>query len=467
MNITTEYSPEREAIVTVEIDAERLQRAIVHASQTISRVRPMPGFRPGKAPLAVVEQAVGKDLLLDEALEELSHDLYREILKSQDLDPVDRGRSEVVQKDPPILKFTVPLRPEVKLGDYQTLQMRPPEVTITEDEVDQVIARFQLNQATIAPVTREVRASDVVTMDIKGGVPDQEPQDQKNVQFAIADPNRPGLPFDGQLLGMMPGETREIAYTYPDDYQDESLRAKTAQYSVTVHEIKETQLPELSDEFAQAISQFKTLEQFKGNVREVLSKQKERDTDRDFTNQVLDAIIDMSQITFPRVVLAEEIDHQLVHFKDSVAQLGLTWPKYLELTGRTEEGVRTELEPAAEKNLKRLLTMVELAKAEGVQVTREELDADIERRVQSTVQAGGKAQVARRSYNTPDARRDLETNLRLAKGMSKIIARVKGEAVSGRILTPEMVKDLETPAIPSGLITDPSTVRSEDWPKGL
>ena len=210
-----------------------------------------------------------------------------------------------------------------------------------------------------------------------------------------------------------------------------------------------------------------TLEQFKGNVREVLSKQTERDTDRDFTNQVLDAIIDMSQITFPRVVLAEEIDHQLVHFKDSVAQLGLTWPKYLELTGRTEEGVRTELEPAAEKNLKRLLTMVELAKAEGVQVTREELDADIERRVQSTVQAGGKAQVARRSYNTPDARRDLETNLRLAKGMSKIIARVKGEAVSGRILTPEMVKDLETPAIPSGLITDPSTVRSEDWPKGL
>ena len=154
MNITTEYSPEREAIVTVEIDAERLQRAIVHASQTISRVRPMPGFRPGKAPLAVVEQAVGRDLLLDEALEELSHDLYREILKSQDLDPVDRGRSEVVQKDPPILKFTVPLRPEVKLGDYQTLQMRPPEVTITEDEVDQVIARFLRDGPTEAELTR-------------------------------------------------------------------------------------------------------------------------------------------------------------------------------------------------------------------------------------------------------------------------------------------------------------------------
>lgn len=467
MNITTEISPQREAIVTVEVDAERMQRALVRAAQNVSRMRPMPGFRPGKAPLAVVERAVGKDLLLDEALEELSHDLYGEILKSEDLDPVEAGRSEVAQKDPPILKYTVPLRPEVKLGDYTSLHMQPEEVSVSDEEVDEVIARFQLNQATIAPVTREVRKNDVVSIDISGGVPDGEPLDHKNVQFAIADPNRPGLPYDEQLLGMTAGETRAATYTYPDNYEDVALRGKTATYHVTVHEIKETQLPELTDEFAQAISQFKTFEQFKGNIREVLRKQKEKDAEKAFTDKVLDAIVDMSQITYPPVVLEQEVDHQLDHFKENVATLGLGWQKYLELTGHTEDKVKEDVRPGAEKNLKHLLAMFELVKAENIQVTKQEVDADIERRVQAAVEEGGKAITARRSLTTPDARRDLESNLKLGKMLTKVLARVKGDAVSGMIVTPDMVKQMETNPIPTGLITDPSQVRAEDWPKGL
>ncbi len=467
MKLSTELTPEHQAIVTVEVDEEQMQRALQRAAQHVSRIRPVPGFRPGKAPYNLVERAVGKDILVDEAIEDLSRSLYRDVLKESNIEPADQGQLEVVQKEPPILKYTIPLRAEVKLGDYKSIHLTPNEIQVTDEEVNQVLDRFRFNQATTVPVTRGVQKGDTVTLDVQGTIEGHEPIDEKGLRVVVGDPKQPGLPFDEQLLGMMAGETKEITYTYPEDYEDESYRGKTAHYTVTVQDIKETQLPELNDEFAKAISQFETLDQFKGNIRGILRRQKERDAESEFADRVIDEVVERSELAFPPVMLDREVEHDLAHMQDDVKRLGLTWDKYLELSGKTEEQLREETRPRAEKQLKRQLVLIELMNAENPDVTRDEVNAEIERLVQQTERAGGNVNTARKSYTTREGRRNIEFNLRLAKTIDRLTAMAKGEPTSGKILTPEMVRQGEERPIPSGLITNPNEVPEAEWPRGL
>jgi trigger factor len=467
MRVSNELTPDHQAIVTVEVDQDQFQGALRRAAQHVSRLRPLHGFRPGKAPYGMVERAVGKDLLVEEAIEDLSKSLYPDILKENNIEPADQGHLEVVQKEPPIFKYTIPIKPRVHLGDYNSIHLTPAEVQVSDEEVNQVLERFQMNQATMVPVSRGIQKGDTVTLGIKGGVPDHEPVDEKNVRVVIGDPRRPGVPFEDQLIGTAAGSTREIAYTYPEDYKDETFRGKTALYTITVDDIKETQMPELNDEFAQAVSQFQTLEQFRGNIRDILRRQKERDEESRFADQVVDALVDKSEISYPPVMLEREIEHDLERTKEDVKKLGLTWDKYLELAGKNQDQVREEIRPRAEQELKRALALNQLMEIERPQVEREEVNTEIERRVQETERAGGNANVARRSYTAREARQNIEFNLRLSKTVGKLVAMAKGEPISGKIITPDMLKGPEASPIPTGLITDPSQVREADWPKGL
>jgi trigger factor len=464
MNITKEFTPDRQAIVTVEVDEEQMQNALKRAAQNVSRVRPIPGFRPGKAPYEMVERAFGKELLVEEAVEDLSRSMYGQVLRDTEINPVDAGRLEIVQKEPPVFKYTIPVAPVVKLGDYKSIHMQPEPVEVTDAEVEEILSRFQNTQATLSPVARAVQKGDVITVDVRGGVTDMEPVEETNLRVTVGDDKQVRLPFDAELIGMNAGETKEFDYTYADDYEDESVRGKTAHYTVTVHDIKETQLPELTDEFAQVVSQFKTLEQFKGNIRDILLRQKERDREVKFANDVLQAVTDQAEIAYPPVMLEHELEHRLEHLKEDVKRLGLTWENYLRFSGKTEEQIKEELRPQAEKSLKQMLVLGELMHVENITVSREELNADIERRVQESVQAGAQANVARRAYNQKDARENIEFELRVNKIMNKLVAIAKGEPTSGLILTPDMVQG--EGAIPSGLITDPDQVRRE-LEKGL
>lgn len=466
MNITKEITPDRLAIVTVEVDDDQMQDAMKRAAQTISRVRPMPGFRPGKAPYEMVERTFGKEVLVEEAVEELSKNLYRQVLKENDLNPIDVGSLEVVQKDPLIFKYTIPVAPEIKLGDYKATRMTPETIEVTEQEVADVLNRFQMTQATITPVERAVQNGDLITVDVSGGIEGEEPVEEKDLRVSVGDRAAAYLPFDENLIGMNAGETREFDYTYPEDYSDENARGKTAHYKVTVQEIKERQLPELTDDFAKAVSQFSTLEQFKGNIYEIVRRTKERDNDVKFANDVLQSIVEQSEIAYPPQMLEHELEHDLEHFKENIQQMGLSWDNYVRLSGKTEAEIKEGLRPNAEKRLKQLLVLGELINAEHVTVTNEQIKADIEQRVQEAAQNGVNPQVARRTYSTADARDNISFNLRVNQVMNRIVSMAKGETVSsGLILTPEMVRG-ENP-IPSGLITDPRQVRQQDWPKGI
>jgi trigger factor len=184
-----------------------------------------------------------------------------------------------------------------------------------------------------------------------------------------------------------------------------------------------------------------------------------------FANDVLQAVVDRSDVAFAPQMLDHELEHDLHHFKENIQDMGLSWENYVRLSGKTEEQIKGELKPNAEKRLKQLLVLGELIKTENVTVTNEQIKADIEHRIQEAVANGANPQTARRSYSSQDARENIAFNLRVNQVMNRIVAMAKGEPVSGLILTPDMVRG-ESP-IPTGLITDPRQVSAQDWPKGI
>ncbi len=464
MNITKEFTPDRQAIVTVEVDETQMQGALKRAAQHVSRLRPVPGFRPGKAPYETVERAFGKELLVEEAVEDLSRTVYGQVLNDTEINPIGMGQLEIVQKEPPIFKYTIPITPEVKLGDYHSIHMQPDPVEVTDAEVNEIIGRFQNTHATLAPVTRTAQTGDVVTLNLNGQIEELETITEQDLRVTLGDDAIARLPFESEILGMRIGETKEFDYTYADDYEEETVRGKTGHFTLAVTDLKEKQLPELTDEFAQAVSQFQTLEQFQGNIREILHRQKERDQDTKFANDVLQAAVEQSEIVYPPIMLEQELEHRLEHLQEDIKRLGLTWENYIRFSGKTENELKTELRPQAEKALKQMLVLGELIRAENIVVSPQELKADIERRVSEAVAAGAKENVARKAYNHKDARENIAFNLRVNKIMRRLVAIAKGEPTSGLILTPDMARGEN--AIPSGLITDPDQVRRE-LDKGL
>jgi trigger factor len=359
LKVTTEQRPDCTAFVVVEVDDEQLRRAMVGAAQRVSRVRPIAGFRPGKAPHDLVERAVGKELLLDEAIDQLAQTLYKQVLRDEKIEPYDAGQLNVKQREPLILEFTIPTRPIVNLGDYRAIHLKPNQVTVCDDVIAQVMVRLRKEPAELTPVTRPTQLGDVVTMDLKGGFEGEEAVEQKDLQIPLEKESKVFQWLD-QVVGVNMNETREVKYTYPEDDARESRRGKTATYAVTITDIKEPQLPTLDDDFAKSVSEFETLDQLRNQIRQGLFAQKEMDEQDRFANEVVDTIVDKSQIAYPASMLEDEINLEVERSRGFAAQLGLTLEKYLQLVGKSETQFREEAKPVAERKVRRLLVLLEL-----------------------------------------------------------------------------------------------------------
>ena len=478
MKVSTERTPNCSAIITVEIDDEQLQRALQNAAARVSKIRPIPGFRPGKAPYARVERAVGKDLLLDEAIEGLAQSIYKQVLKDENIEPYDAGKMEVVQKEPAILKFTIPTRPVVTLGDYRSLHLQPNPVEVSDDDINRVLDQLRDQQATMTPVTRAAQMGDLMTINVKGGIEGQTPLDREGLEVRL---QKEGaiFPWLEQLVGANANEPLTVHYTYPEDSNNKDIAGKTATYSVTATDIKEMQLPELNDEFAKSVSMFETLDLLKARIRSNLFAEKQGEEENRFADEVVDTVVAQSQIAYPESMLEDETASEVTRSKDIAQRLGLTWDKYLQLAGKDESAYLAEMKPRAEQRLKRLLTLMQVVEQEKILVSSKEVDVEIDLRAQDAARQGERADQTRRTLATPDSRRDIEFTLKVRKAIDFVVASAKGEPTSGKILTPEMVRQEElaraqaaaaanAPSFqPGELITDPSQVRSGDMPSQM
>lgn len=431
MKIETQELDDRQVELRVEITGERVERAMRSAARQVSKRMKIPGFRPGKAPYDIVLRNVGHAYLLEEALESLGQEVYREALEQSDLDPFAPGAlEEVVSSEPLILRYTVPLSPQVELGSYRDLRLDYQGPEIEDETVEEVLEELRQGQALIEPADRAAGMGDVVVMDLVGKLVDSESEDgvildEENVSLLLdQDTDWPIPDISSSLVGMEAGQETSVEHQFPEDYANESMRGRTARFEIQVHEVKSRLVPEWSDDLARNLGDFDDLLALRLKVRENLTEESVRRADSEYADEVLDALVEQAQVSFPPMLLDHELDDMLADLGRQLRGQNLTLEDYLKIEGKSEEELRDELTPRATERLKRGLVLNELVKQEGLEVSDAQIDHELDDMISGL---GEGAEQVRERLNTPRTRRSIELDLLTGQAVKWLVAIAKGE----------------------------------------
>lgn len=431
MKIETQELDSRQVELRVEIPEDRVQRAMRKAARNVSKRMKIPGFRPGKAPYEIVLRNVGHAYLLEEALESLGQDIYREALAQSDLEAFAPGAlEEVVSSEPLILRYTVPLSPQVDLGSYRDLRLDYEGPEIEDGTVEDVMEELRQGQALIEPADRPAEMGDVVVIDIVGKLAGSQAEDgvlldEENVSLLLdEDTDWPIPDISSSLVGMESGQETTVEHQFPEDYTNESMQGQPALFEIQVHEVKSRLVPEWSDDLARNLGEFDDLLALRLKVRENLTEESVRRVDSEYADKVLDALVEQAQVTYPPMLLDHELDDMLEDLRRQLRGQNLGLEDYLKIEGKSEEELRDELRPRAAERLERGLVLNEVVKQEGLEVSDEQIDHELDDMISGL---GEGAEQVRERLNTPRTRRSIELDLLTSQAVKRLIAIAKGE----------------------------------------
>ncbi len=380
LEVEVERLPAAQAKVTVTAPAEVVDRAIARALTDLSRRVRLPGFRPGKAPAAVVERAVGWDAVQQEATDLLLPDLYRRAVEQAQLDPVSQptvAEADLERGQPFRFVASVVLRPEVTLGDYRQIRVPLEVKEVPEQDVDGTLEALRQRYAQLTDATdREVQAQDVVTAELTMRHGDQvigTPNQVQTLDLQRGD-LLPGMA--DQLLGArVGGDPIEITVTLPDDYAREELRGEMVVVTANVTGIQAKSLPELDDNLAAIAGRGETLEELKGFIRDELRDELAAEAEREQANKAMELLLGMTKVEVPEAMIQAEIDHQVRDLEARLAESGLALDALLAAQGRSLEQLRGERRQAAVERVRLDLALGQVAKQEALETSDLELAA--------------------------------------------------------------------------------------------
>ncbi len=423
MKVTKDKVGPGQYVLNVEIESDRLQQPLRRAAQRLTKVRPMAGFRPGRAPYPLVERTYGRELIVEEMMSEIGNDLYQEALEQAELEPYARAQFEIALLEPLTLKVTVPAKPEVTLGDYSALRVSVEPVTVTEDEIEHVLSQLQEEQALWVPVERGAQMGDQIQLDALGTTDQEQNIEQRDVILELSEEITPAG-FGENLAGLSPGEGREFDIAYPDDFRDEDLAGKTVHFHVTVHAVKEKELPNLDDGFAQGLGDHQSLADLRDDIRQRLLQRKEEEAREAALQEALNALVQQATIEYPPIALDHELDTMQQSLTERLEQNGFTLEGYLHTQGMTLAQWRLESGPRAEARLKQALVLAEFAKNEGIKVSEEELKGELDR---VSSQFGDHADSMRRALATQDSLLAMSNDVYRRKAVARLLSLATGE----------------------------------------
>jgi trigger factor len=421
LKVTTERLENCQVALTIEIEKERVEKALRDAAKRISQKTNIPGFRRGKAPYSVVLQRFGKEALYREALDELGKAAYKEALEETGIEPFAPAKLDEINFEPMVLRMTVPLPPIVELGDYKEIRLTKEKAEVTEEEIASALSLVQEENATWEPVERPARLGDLVIMDVRGKVGERTVIEEEEREF-ILNPDFPyPLPgFDEKVVGMKAEERREFTLTYPDA----SSPVREAHFEVYLHLVKEKVLPPIDDDLAKTVGDYETLEELKEDLRRRLEARADAEAEIRFADRVIDAVIERSRVEFPPVMVEREIDSILAEQERRLRGRGMSLDNYLNSIEKDVEDYRAEIRSIAEERLKRSLVLREVAKLEGIEVTSEEVEREIER---LSKPFGEKAEAMRKRLSSPEGVRSIKFDLLTSKALQILVTIAKGE----------------------------------------
>lgn len=385
MNIETTPREDHQVTLTVELKQERMDRAKKRAAREISKKNKIPGFRPGKVPYPVVVRQFGEQAIIERAVDILLDDVYPKALEEAEIEPSAPGSLEEMESiDPPKFVFTVPLRPEVDLGDYRSLREAYKFVKPNEKEVDARLEELQQMNATLVSVDRPIENNDYVLVKVVGKKADAEEGEDSivfekeshaaHVQEKERENEEPFTGFAKLLVGMRTGESKTLSKEFPKDYQDESLQGATVEYEVTINSVQGEDIPALNDDFAKTLGAGDTLEELRELIAKELEMKSREEYDDEYYSAVFDKLKEGATIKYPPQVLDREAEEMLEEVKNSLAQKNLEFETYLKMEETTlEKFTEEKIRPAAQKQLERGLIFDQLVDMEKIKVSDSEL----------------------------------------------------------------------------------------------
>ena len=369
--------------LTVEVSAEEFAKAVKAAYNKNKNKITIPGFRKGHAPQQLIEKLYGPVIFFEEAANALINQTYNEEAESTGLEFVSRPEFDVdqIEKGKPfIYTATVAVRPEVKLGQYRGLEVTRQETLVSDDEINEELKREQEKNSRLVEVERPVQDGDTVILDYSGSV-DGEKFDggtAENQTLVIGSGSFiPG--FEEQLVGMAKDETKDITVTFPEEYHAENLAGREAVFTCTIHKIQEKELPELDDEFAQDVSEFETLDEYKKSIMDRLTERKQRSAKTAQENEAVDKVIAASEMDIPEAMIDSQVTSMYQDYARQLQSQGIPIDTYLQYMGTTEEKVKSDMRPQALKQIQTRLVLEEVAKAESLEPNDLRLEEEIDK----------------------------------------------------------------------------------------
>lgn len=379
MKTTVTELPNSRARVDVEVPPEDVDRHLNRAARGLAREMRMPGFRKGKAPPGLVIQRLGRGAVLEQALRDSLPEWYERALLDSGVSPVGDPSIEVTaapesEGEPLEFKFEIAVRPGAGLGDYKGLEVGRAEPDVPDDIIDREIERIRGGMARLEPVDRAAADGDALLVDFSGSIDGEEFEGGSATDYLLElGTNQLIEGFEEQLQGVSAGDQREVEVTFPEDYGAEHLAGRDAVFAVTVKEVREKILPDLDDDFASEASEFDTLEELRGDVREKLGEAVGQRIEQDFRVAAVDAAVDKSTVELPDEVVAARAEERWSRVERQLAGRGMDPNMYLQMQGKTRDEVIEESKPDAERELRREAVLASIADAESIEVTDEEL----------------------------------------------------------------------------------------------
>lgn len=367
----------------ITVDNDKFEGAVTKAYNKNKGKFNIPGFRKGKAPKQIIESQYGKGVFYNDAIDMLFPEIYPKALDELDIDPIarpDLDIEEISKDNGLVMVVNVEVKPEVNLGEYKGIEIAKPDYTVNEDEVNLRLEEMRSKASRLVDVERAIENGDNTVIDFEGFVDGVAFEGGKGEDYSLVIGSNTFIPgFEEQLVGKNKGEEVEVNVEFPAEYHAENLAGKPATFKVTVKNVQKKELPELNDEFAADTTEFNTLEELKKDLKAKVEEEAKNRADAEMKNSLVEKVSEGTELEVPEAMVETQIDNMLMELNYQLQYQGLQLEQLLQMTGRTIEELRNEKREEATKLVKSSLILEAIAKAENVEVSEEEVDAEVEK----------------------------------------------------------------------------------------
>jgi len=387
MNVKVEDVEKNVVKLVIEVDAETLEEGLNNSYKKNARRFNVPGFRKGRAPRSMVERFYGVEVLYEDAIDGICPGCYEKAIAENNLEPVDSPEFDLVELErgkPFIFSATVTVKPEVILGQYKGVEATYKSVVVTDDDIDDVLKTTANKNARLLPCDdRPAQEGDMLLIDYDGSIDGEPFEGGKKEGHNLEIGSHSFIDgFEEQLIGANVGDTVKVNVRFPNDYNSEEVRGKDAVFDVTVNAIKVMELPEIDDEFAQDVSSFDTLEEYRADIRKELTEDQEEKAKQDFEDELIKRIVEDAQIDVPEPMITRQIERDIKEFEMSLIYQGLDLEHYFQYASTSREELEDSLRERAVEEIRARLVFEKVAKEEAIEVTDDDYEAELRKRAE-------------------------------------------------------------------------------------